>query len=60
MSTESVVINDLKIKVISNSGNGHNDKCFYLAKVTSYAEILKSVQDRVESEYSILRTTYQG
>lgn len=63
MCTKSVVINDLKIKMkkINVGILGHrDDKCFYLARVTSYAEILKAIHDRLGSQYSILGTTYQG
>lgn len=70
MSTESVVFNDLKIKVLrANPGtsqytirNHHYDPfcCFYLAEVKSYAEITKAVEDRVGSQYPILKISYEG
>ena len=75
MSDEKVVFKDLKIKVIHVPKHRYNLNtpihhyislnmdpfcCFFLAEVTSYAEVPKAVEDRIKQCYRILKITYQG
>lgn len=76
MSTKSDAIDELKVKVIEFQKCWKNSLIywqiyaynasqipfcsFYLTQVKSYAEIKKSVDDRIGPEYSILNATYRG